>query len=75
VSPGTGAWPSRPGLTLLAAIDDATGDIPYALFRDEEDAAGYFQLLRKIVEGPGLLLALYADRYTIFRSPKKATIE
>jgi transposase len=62
-------------LTLLAAIDDATGEIPYALFRDEEDAAGYFQLLRKIMEGPGLPLALYADRHTIFRSPKKATIE
>lgn len=64
-----------PGLTLIAAIDDATGEIPYALFRDEEDAAGYFMLLRKIVEGPGLPLALYADRHTIFQSPKKATIE
>ena len=64
-----------PGLTLIAAIDDATGEIPYALFRDEEDAVGYFMLLRKIVEGPGLPLALYADRHTIFRSPKKATLE
>ena len=64
-----------PRLTLIAAIDDATGEIPFALFRLEEDAAGYFLLLRKIVEGPGLPLALYADRHTIFRSPKKATLE
>lgn len=64
-----------PGLTLIAAIDDATGEIPFALFRDEEDAAGYFLLLRRIVEAYGLPLALYADRHTIFRSPKKPTIE
>jgi transposase len=70
-------WLERrgPRLTLIAAIDDASGEIPSALFREEEDAAGYFLLLRRIVQGPGLPLALYADRHTIFRSPKKATIE
>lgn len=64
-----------PGLTLIAAIDDATGEIPAALFREREDAAGYFLLLRKIVEGPGVPMALYADRHTIFRSPKKPTLQ
>jgi len=64
-----------PGLTLVAAIDDATGEIPFALFREEEDAAGYFLLLRGIAEHFGLPLALYADRHMIFRSPKKATLE
>jgi transposase len=64
-----------PGLTLIAAIDDATSEVPYALFRPEEDAFGYFWLLRQIVERHGLPLALYADRHTIFQSPKKATIE
>jgi transposase len=64
-----------PGLTLIAAIDDATGEIPFALFRPEEDAAGYFLLLRQIVQRHGLPLALYADRHTIFQSPKQATLE
>jgi transposase len=64
-----------PGLTLIAAIDDATGEIPAALFREQEDAAGYFMLLRKIVEGPGVPMALYADRHTIFRSPQKPTLQ
>ncbi len=64
-----------PGLTLIAAIDDATSEVPYALFRPEEDAVGYFCLLRAITQTQGLPLALYADRHTIFQSPKKATIE
>ncbi|NIV29539.1 MAG: ISNCY family transposase [Anaerolineae bacterium] len=64
-----------PELCLIAAIDDATGQVPAALFRPQEDAAGYFLLLRSIVETQGLPLALYADRHTIFQSPKKATVE
>lgn len=63
-----------PQLCLLAAIDDATGEIPWALFRPQEDAAGYFLLLEHITRTCGLPLAIYADRHTIFQSPKKATI-
>lgn len=63
-----------PELCLIAAVDDATGEIPWALFRPEEDAAGYFMLLRHISRTHGLPLALYADRHTIFQSPKKASI-
>ena len=33
-----------PKLVLIAAVDDATGEVPFALFRPEEDAAGYFLL-------------------------------
>jgi hypothetical protein len=29
-----------PYLTLVGAIDDATGSVPYALFREQEDAQG-----------------------------------
>jgi len=64
-----------PKLVLIAAVDDATGEVPFALFRPEEDAAGYFLLLQEIVQTLGIPLALYADRHTIFQSPKKATIE
>ena len=60
-----------PGLTLIAAIDDATSEVLYALFRPEEDAFGYFCLLRAITQTQGLPLALCADRHTIFQSPKR----
>ncbi|MDP3061884.1 MAG: ISNCY family transposase [Chloroflexota bacterium] len=55
-----------PYLTLMGAIDDATGTVPYALFREQEDAQGYFLLLRKIIEKQGVPLALYSDRHSIF---------
>lgn len=64
-----------PRLVLIAAIDDATGEVPFALFRPQEDAAGYFLLLREIAQCHGLPLALYADRHTIFQSPKKPSLE
>ena len=55
-----------PELTLIASIDDATGKVPFALFREEEDAQGYFLLLRGIVGRKGIPLALYHDRHGIF---------
>ena len=64
-----------PRLTLIAAIDDATNEVPYAVFREQEDAAGYFLLTREIAASHGLPLALYADRHTIFQSPVQATID
>lgn len=66
-----------PYFALVAAIDDATGTVPYALFREQEDAHGYFLLLREIIRGKGIPLALYSDRHGIFqRSPKeKETVE
>ena len=59
-----------PSFTLIGAIDDATGKVPYALFRGQEDSAGYFLLLREIVTRYGIPLALYHDRHTIFDVPK-----
>lgn len=66
---GRGPW-----LTLVAAIDDATNEVPWALFREEEDATGYALLLHHISQSHGLPLALYADRHTIFHSPKQPTL-
>ena len=66
---GRGPW-----LTLHAAIDDATNEVPWAVFREEEDATGYLMLIHHISLSHGLPLALYADRHTIFQSPKVATI-
>jgi len=66
-----------PYLTLLAGIDDATGEVPAATFRDEEDAHGYMLLLRSIVQSHGIPLAIYSDRHSIFVHTESAaeTIE
>jgi transposase len=59
-----------PSFTLIGAIDDATGKVPYAFFQEHEDNRGYFLLLQGIVERHGIPLALYHDRHTIFEVPK-----
>ena len=64
-----------PWLTLHAAIDDATNEVPWAVFRAEEDATGYALLVHHISQTHGLPLALYADRHSIFQSPKVPTLE
>ncbi len=58
-------------LTLVGAIDDATGEVPYALFRDEEDTQGYMLLLRQIVKTHGIPIALYHDKHGIFERPPR----
>lgn len=55
-----------PTMSLVAGVDDATGKVPFALFRLQEDSAGYFLLLEGIVLRKGLPLALYHDRHSIF---------
>ena len=61
-----------PHLTLVGAVDDATGMVPAALFREQEDAQGYLMMLREIIEQHGVPVALYSDRHGIFqRSPKE----
>jgi transposase len=66
-----------PRLSLIAAIDDATGKVSGALFREQEDAQGYFLLVKQIVAAHGIPVALYHDRHGIFeRSPlDKESIE
>jgi len=60
--------PNGPWLTLIGGIDDATGDVPYAIFREQEDAQGYVLLLREVVRKRGVPLAFYSDRHKIFQS-------
>ncbi|MBI2166607.1 MAG: ISNCY family transposase [Chloroflexi bacterium] len=61
-----------PYLTLVGAIDDATGTVPSALFREQEDAQGYFLLMEEIIRSKGIPLALYSDRHSIFQvNPKQ----
>jgi transposase len=58
----------RPKFTLYLAVDDATGTVPYALFREQEDTEGYFRLMKGIIQRRGIPLALYSDRYSVFCS-------
>ena len=55
-----------PHLVLLLAIDDATGTVPHALFREREDTVGYLTLLKAIVERRGIPAAVYTDRHASF---------
>src|SRR5215217_550965 len=66
--------PDGPYLTLLGAIDDATGTVPWALFRDQEDAQGYLTLLRRVVLDRGIPLALYVDRHGVFLKSRRAPL-
>lgn len=60
-----------PRLVLHAAIDDATGRVLGGVFRPEEDAHGYFLLLRQLIRRCGLPTAAYTDRHGIFhRDPR-----
>jgi len=59
--------PDQPRCTLLAAIDDATGEVVAALFREQEDAQGYFLLLKQVLKIKGIPLDLYHDRHSIFQ--------
>jgi transposase len=55
-----------PQMSLLAAVDDATGRLEAAVFREQEDAQGYLLLVWQLVERCGRPLALYHDRHSIF---------
>lgn len=59
-----------PRLTLIAGIDDATGALEGALFREQEDTHGYLLLLGQVITASGCPVALYHDRHGIFVRPK-----
>jgi len=75
VDGSTHVWLRDQGLSfaLITFLDDATGKILGALFREAEDAVGYIQVLHQVCDTYGIPQALYADRHTIFQSPKKLT--
>jgi transposase len=69
--------PGQPQASLLGAIDDATGSVVAAVFRQQEDAQGYFLLLRQVLRTRGIPLELYHDRHSIFQdnSPRSWSID
>jgi transposase len=63
--------PDGPYWTLVGGIDDATGKVPWAVFREQEDAAGYMAWLEHVVQHEGVPVALYVDRHGIFKQNRK----
>src|SRR5438552_13279125 len=56
---GRGPW-----LCLIAAIDDATGELlPGGHFVDQECAAGYLRVLRAVVAAHGVPWSIYMDQH------------
>ena len=60
-----------PYLSLVGCTDDATGKVPSACFREQEDAQGYFIVMRETVTKFGIPMAAYADRHSIFYQGKE----
>ncbi len=72
------AWlgEERGRFALHAAIDDATGIVVGAVFRQNECAEGYARVMQSGINKYGIPLGLYSDKHTIFRSPnEKLTVE
>lgn len=55
-----------PRLTLVGAIDDATGDLLGAHFCPRESTAAYLRLLRDTVRAHGVPAAWYTDQHSCF---------
>ena len=64
-----------PELVLVGAIDDATGLVTAAVFRDQEDAAGYLEILRATIETYGLPGAIYRDGHSAFAPSTPSRLE
>ena len=56
-----------PKLTLLIAVDDATGKVVQAVFHTTEDTRGYLMLMEGLVLEWGIPLAIYSDRHAAFK--------
>jgi transposase len=64
-----------PRLSLMGGIDDATGKVVGAVFAEQENQQGYFQVLRQMVEHYGCPLAIYHDRHTMFPARARQATE
>ena len=53
--------------TLMAAVDDADGELLAALFTPAETSAAYLQLLDQIVHRHGIPQSIYQDRHSALR--------
>ncbi len=57
---------------LIAAIDDADSDVPFAEFFPSEDTLSCMHVIHKIIEKKGIFQILYVDRAGIFGGQKRS---
>ena len=62
-----------PLLTLVGAIDDATGRC-WMRFSEAETTSAYLLLMREVALSAGLPLSLYSDRHDIFHARREPTL-
>jgi hypothetical protein len=64
-----------PRLSLIGAIDDATGKVVGAFFEEAESCWSYFKLFCEIFKQHGLPQSIYSDRHSVFWTDREPTIE
>jgi transposase len=57
----------QPAITLMAAIDDADGELVAAFFTPHETSEAYLRLLRAILLRRGIPVSIYQDRHSALR--------
>ena len=62
-------------LTLVGAIDDATGKVPMAFFEEAETSWAYLHLFDEMFKKEGLPYSLYSDRHSIFWTDREPTLQ
>jgi hypothetical protein len=60
----------RCGVHLVIVGGDATSIVPWGVFRDQEDAQGYFQLMHQVGLRHGIPMAVYSDHHSVFQMTK-----
>jgi hypothetical protein len=55
---------------LVAAIDDATNEVPYARFYPSDTLFANMHVIRRFVELKGIFTCLYVDRASHFKGPR-----
>jgi len=57
----------QPAITLMAAVDDADGELLAAFFTPQETSEAYLRLLRTVLRRRGVPVSIYQDRHSALR--------
>src|SRR4030066_2298474 len=63
-------WLGGDSIWLIATIDDATGEVPYALFVDSDSTENNMRVIKKMIETKGIPVALYTDGASHFMTQR-----
>jgi hypothetical protein len=62
----------QPAITLMAALDDADGELLAAFFTPQETSEAYLRLLRAVLLRRGIPVSIYQDRHSALRRNDEA---